>query len=65
MHLPYGSVRGTGAPALSGTTAADGKPVKANFGFTAETMSPSIVWDWVEGAVVSMPDDYIAMSRLV
>jgi len=48
---------------VTGTTAADGKPVKANFGFTAETISPSILWDWVEGAVVSMPDDYIAMSQ--
>jgi len=45
---------------LSGTTQTDGKPVKANFGFTAQTISPSILWDWVEGAVLSMPDDYIA-----
>jgi hypothetical protein len=49
--------------ALSGTTGADAKPVKANFGFTADTISPSILWSSVEGAVVSMPDDYIAMSQ--
>jgi hypothetical protein len=49
--------------ALSGTTAADAKPVKANFGFTAQTISPSILWDSVEGAVLSMPDDYIAASQ--
>jgi len=42
---------------LSGTTRADAKPVKANFGFTADTISPSILWGSVEGAVVSMPDD--------
>jgi len=48
---------------LSGTTRADAKPVKANFGFTADTISPSILWGSVEGAVVSMPDDYIAMSQ--
>jgi len=48
---------------LSGTTKADAKPIKANFGFTAETLSPSILWESVEGAVVSMPDDYIAMSH--
>jgi len=48
---------------LSGTTRADAKPVKTNFGFTAETISPSILWESVEGAVVSMPDDYIAMSQ--
>ena len=48
---------------LSGTTGADAKPVKANFGFTAQTISPSILWDSVEGYVISMPDDYIAMSK--
>lgn len=48
---------------LSGTTGADAKPVKANFGFTADTISPSILWGSVDGAVVSMPDDYIAMSQ--
>jgi hypothetical protein len=48
---------------LSGTTGADAKPVKANFGFTADTISPSILWGSVEGAVVSMPDDYIAISQ--
>src|SRR5262249_16275965 len=57
IGFPHGHV------VVTGTTAADGKPVKANFGFTAETISPSILWDWVEGAVVSMPDDYIAMSQ--
>ena len=36
--------------ALSGTTGADAKPVKANFGFTADTISPSILWGSVEGA---------------
>ena len=48
---------------LRGTTRADAKPVKANFGFTAQTISPSILWDSVEGYVISMPDDYIAMSK--
>jgi hypothetical protein len=28
---------------LSGTTGADAKPVKANFGFTAQTISPRLV----------------------
>jgi len=49
--------------ALSGTTQADAKPVKANFGFTAQTISPSIAWQSVEGFIISMPDDYIAMSQ--
>ena len=49
--------------ALSGTTVADAKPVKANFGFTAQTISPSILWEPVEGFVLSMPDDYMAMSQ--
>src|SRR5262245_20425297 len=48
---------------LSGTTGADAKPVNANFGFTAQTISPSILWEPVEGYVISMPDDYIAMSK--
>ena len=48
---------------LSGTTGGDAKPVKANFGFTAQTISPSILWEPVEGYVISMPDDYIAMSQ--
>src|SRR5262249_10641074 len=48
---------------LSGTTGADAKPVKTNFGFTAQTISPSILWEPVEGYVISMPDDYIAMSK--
>jgi hypothetical protein len=48
---------------LSGTTGADAKPVKANFGFTAQTISPSILWESVEGYIISMPDDYIAMSQ--
>jgi len=48
---------------LSGTIKADAKPVEANFGFTAETLSPSILWESVEGAIVSMPYDYIAMSH--
>jgi hypothetical protein len=48
---------------LSGTTRADAKPVKANFGFTAQTISPSILWESVEGFVISMPDDYIEMSQ--
>jgi hypothetical protein len=33
----------------------------ANFGFTAQTISPSIMWEPVEGYVISMPDDYMAM----
>jgi hypothetical protein len=49
--------------ALGGMTEADAKPVKANFGFTAQTISPSIAWESVEGFVISMPDDYIAMSQ--
>ena len=56
VTFPHAYVR------LGGTTA-DGKPVKANFGFTAQTISPSILWDSVEGYVISMPDDYIAMSQ--
>jgi hypothetical protein len=48
---------------LSGTTEADAKPVKANFGFTAQTISPSILWESVEGAVLSMPDDYMARGQ--
>ena len=48
---------------LSGTTESDAKPVKANFGFTAQTISPSIAWQSVEGFVISMPDDYVAMSQ--
>ena len=47
---------------LSGKTA-DAKPVKANFGFTAQTISPSILWESVDGYVISMPDDYIALSK--
>jgi len=37
--------------------------VKANFGFSAQTISPSIMWEPVEGYVLSMPDDYMAMSQ--
>ena len=48
---------------LSGTTGPGAKPVKANFGFTAQTISPSILWDSVEGAVLSMPDDYMARGQ--
>ena len=33
------------------------------FRFTAQTISPSILWDLVEGYVISMRDDYIAMSQ--
>ena len=57
ITFPHAYVR------LSGTTGADAKPVKANFGFTAQTISPSILWNSVEGYVISMPDDYIAMSQ--
>jgi hypothetical protein len=57
VTFPHAYVR------LSGTTGADAKPVKAHFGFTAQTISPSILWDSVEGYVISMPDDYIAMSQ--
>ena len=57
ITFPHAYVR------LSGTTGANAKPVKANFGFTAQTISPSILWDSVEGYVISMPDDYIAMSQ--
>jgi len=57
ITFPHAYVR------LIGTTGADAKPVKVNFGFTAQTISPSILWDSVEGYVISMPDDYIAMSQ--
>src|SRR5215510_7007923 len=57
ITFPHAYVR------LSGTTGADAKPVKANFGFTAQTISPSVLWDSVEGYVISMPDDYMAMSQ--
>ena len=57
VTFPHAYVR------LSGTTKADAKPVNANFGFTAQTISPSIMWEPVEGYVISMPDDYIAMSQ--
>ena len=57
ITFPHAYVR------LSGTTGADAKPVKANFGFTAQTISPSVLWDSVEGYVISMPDDYIEMSQ--
>ena len=57
VTFPHGYVR------LSGTTKADAKPVNANLGFTAQTISPSIMWEPVEGYVISMPDDYIAMSQ--
>jgi len=57
VTFPHAYVR------LSGTTKADAKPVNANFGFTAQTISPSILWEPVEGYVISMPDDYMAMSE--
>ncbi|HYV70830.1 MAG TPA: hypothetical protein VE970_12060 [Pseudolabrys sp.] len=57
VTFPHAYVR------LSGTTKADAKPVNANFGFTAPTISPSILWEPVEGYVISMPDDYMAMSE--
>jgi len=57
VTFPHAYVR------VSGTTKADAKPVNANFGFTAQTISPSILWEPVEGYVISMPDDYMAMSE--
>jgi len=57
VTFPHAYVR------LTGTTKADAKPVNANFGFTAQTISPSIMWEPVEGYVISMPDDYMAMSQ--
>jgi len=57
VTFPHAYVR------LSGTTKADAKPVNANYGFTAQTISPSIMWEPVEGFVISMPDDYMAMSQ--
>jgi len=57
VTFPHAYVR------LSGTSKADAKPVNSNFGFTAETISPSIMWEPVEGYVISMPDDYMAMSQ--
>ena len=57
VTFPHAYVR------LSGTTKADAKPVNSNFGFTAQTISPSIMWEPVEGYVISMPDDYMAMSQ--
>jgi len=57
VTFPHAYVR------LSGTTKADARPANANFGFTAQTISPSILWEPVEGYVISMPDDYMAMSE--
>ena len=57
ITFPHAYVR------LTGTTKADAKPVNANFGFTAQTISPSIMWEPVEGYVISMPDDYMATSQ--
>jgi hypothetical protein len=57
VTFPHAYVR------LSGTTKADAKPVNANYGFTAQTISPTIMWEPVEGFVISMPDDYMAMSQ--
>lgn len=57
VTFPHAYVR------LSGTTKADAKPVNANYGFTAQTISPSIMWEPVEGFVISMPDDYMAISQ--
>jgi hypothetical protein len=57
VTFPHAYVR------LSGTTKADANPVNANYGFTAQTISPSIMWEPVEGFVISMPDDYMAMSQ--
>jgi len=57
VTFPHAYVR------LSGTTKADAKPVNANYGFTAQTISPSIMWEPVEGFVISMPDDYMATSQ--
>ena len=57
VTFPHAYVR------LSGTAKADAKPVNANYGFTAQTISPSIMWEPVEGFVISMPDDYMAMSQ--
>jgi hypothetical protein len=57
VTFPHAYVR------LSGTTKADAKPVNANYGFTAQTISPSLMWEPVEGFVISMPDDYMAMSQ--
>lgn len=57
ITFPHAYVR------LAGTTKADAKLVNANFGFTAQTISPSIMWEPVEGYVISMPDDYMAMSQ--
>jgi hypothetical protein len=57
VTFPHAYVR------LTGTTKADAKPVNANYGFTAQTISPSIMWEPVEGFVISMPDDYMAMSQ--
>ncbi len=48
---------------LGGTVGPNNKPVKANFGFTAPTVGPAILWGSVEGSVVSMQDDYIAASQ--
>ena len=49
--------------AVKGTAGPDHKPVKANFGFTAEETPPSILWEPVNGKIMSMPDDYITASK--
>ena len=53
MNFPHGYV------ALSGTTP-DGKPVKANFGFTPPAVSPAILFGRVDGEIAVAEDSYVA-----
>jgi len=47
---------------LTGTTS-DGKPVKANYGFTAVSVTPAILWSRVDGEMASTGDGYIAEGK--
>jgi hypothetical protein len=47
---------------LTGTTEA-GKPVNANFGFTAKSISPSILWGPVKGEIETLSSGYLKRSQ--
>jgi hypothetical protein len=47
---------------LTGTTS-DGRPVKANYGFTAVSVTPAILWSRVDGEMASTGDGYIAEGK--
>jgi len=40
-----------------------GDPVDTNFGFTAPTVSPAMLWGPVEGKLDIEPDDYLAQGK--